>query len=98
MKFIFTILVILGLMWLYNNYKANELEQSYGYKVERTSSGKADCSSLEPDNPYSYGTGHYAGYEWGQNGNYCSGNSTSFIEGCEEYESQDEAYSACLSN
>lgn len=38
-------------------------------------------------NPYSYGGGHYAGYEWGQNNDVssCGGNNSSFIEGCEEY-------------
>ena len=41
---------------------------------------------VETGNPYSEGSGHYAGYEWaGRTGGSCSGNSTSFIEGCEEY-------------
>lgn len=42
-------------------------------------------------NPYSEGSGHYAGYEWAEKtGGSCSGNSTSFIEGCEEYYRQIE--------
>jgi hypothetical protein len=37
-------------------------------------------------NPYSEGTGHYAGYEWAERtGEDCDGNSQSFNEGCEEY-------------
>ena len=54
-----------------------------------------DCSSLEPENPYNEGSGHYAGFEWGENGNTCGGNSNSFIEGCEDYESQEEAFNTC---
>ena len=58
-----------------------------------------DCSILEPDNPYSYGSGHYAGFEWAQNrdASSCGGNSDSFVEGCEEYVSQAEAYATCIS-
>lgn len=56
-----------------------------------------DCSSLEPENPYNEGSGHYAGFEWGENGNSCGGNSSSFIEGCEEHESQEGAYDTCIS-
>lgn len=38
-------------------------------------------------NPYSPGSGHYAGFEWAQDNNVssCGGNSQSFINGCEEY-------------
>jgi hypothetical protein len=54
-----------------------------------------DCSALEPENPYDEGSGHYAGFEWGENGNACGGNSDSFIEGCEEYDSEAAAYAAC---
>ncbi len=37
-------------------------------------------------NPYSVGTGHYAGYEWAERtGGSCNGNSDSFNEGCEMY-------------
>ncbi len=55
-----------------------------------------DC--VEPENPYDYDTGHYAGWEWGEEGNYCSGNSDSFAEGCEEYEAAEAAYEQCLDN
>lgn len=45
-----------------------------------------DGENIEMENPYSEGTGHYAGYEWAEKtGGICSGNSDSFIEGCEEY-------------
>lgn len=58
-----------------------------------------DCSELEPENPYSAGSGHYAGFEWAEKNDAgsCGGNSPSFIEGCEEYQEQLAAYEACLS-
>lgn len=58
-----------------------------------------DCSSLEPENPYDDGTGHYAGFEWAERvePSTCSGNSQSFIEGCEDYMSQLEDYDSCIS-
>lgn len=51
----------------------------------------------EPENPYEEGSGHYAGYEWAQNNGtgICGGNSQSFTEGCEEYESQEDEYEDC---
>ncbi len=59
-----------------------------------------DCSDLEPENPYDEGSGHYAGFEWGQLNNVssCDGNSESFIEGCEDYLTQENAYDTCLIN
>jgi hypothetical protein len=59
------------------------------------SDGGRQC--IEPENPYSEGTGHYAGYEWAQknsSGN-CNGSSQSFDEGCEEYETQESEYDEC---
>lgn len=58
-----------------------------------------DCSDLEPENPYDEGSGHYAGFEWGQDNNVssCGGNSESFIEGCEDYLTQEDAYDVCIS-
>ena len=51
----------------------------------------------EPENPYTEGTGHYAGYEWadGKGSGSCSGSSQSFNEGCEEYEQQESEYQDC---
>jgi hypothetical protein len=48
----------------------------------------------EPSNPYDDGSGHSAGYEWAQENDpsSCGGNSDSFIEGCQEYLDQQEAY------
>jgi len=39
------------------------------------------------ENPYSSGSGHYAGYEWAskKGASSCGGNSSSFIAGCETY-------------
>jgi hypothetical protein len=50
----------------------------------------------EPENPYSPGTGHYAGYEWAEeHGGNCNGRSQSFNEGCEDYEEQEAQYEEC---
>lgn len=59
----------------------------------------SDCSELEPENPYSAGSGHYAGFEWAEENDAgsCGGNSYSFIAGCEEYQEQLAAYEECLS-
>ena len=55
-----------------NNYSSYEEDEEQGY---------------DTGNPYSSGTGHYAGYEWAEEKGVssCGGNSQSFIEGCEEY-------------
>ncbi len=62
------------------------------------SSGAASAPNCtEPENPYDEGSGHYAGYEWAESSGSgsCGGNSQSFIEGCEEYESQEAEYQEC---
>jgi hypothetical protein len=55
---------------------------------------------VEPQNPYGdTDSGHYAGFEWAmQNGGSCDGNSESFNEGCEEYQTQLDEYDECLSH
>ena len=60
-------------------------------------SEKAEVSCEEPQNPYSEGSGHYAGFEWAEEHEpaSCGGNSTSFIEGCEEWQNQSAEYEAC---
>jgi len=57
--------------------------------------GEASC--VEPENRYTPGSGHYAGYEWAEHngGGDCNGRSQSFNEGCEEYEQQESAYEEC---
>ena len=85
-------LLVWGLVFLFSS---NNDQSSYDY-LGSSSSNKKDCSSLEPSNSYDDGSGHYAGFEWGENGNSCSGNSDSFIEGCEDYEQQEAAYVDCL--
>ena len=88
--------VLLG-AWIYNHYTSQKIETNYGYKVETSGvMAKPDCSSLEPQNTYDEGSGHYAGWQWGEEGNDCGGNSDSFIEGCEEYQNQENAYQYCL--
>ena len=81
------------------NRTANKIESEFGYQTNKTVLGSVDCASLEPDNPYSYNTGHYAGYEWyEENGRCTHGNSDSFYDGCLEAQNQDEAYTYCLDN
>lgn len=67
--------------------------QSSGNEEE----GRTEATCTEPENPYTQGTGHYAGYEWAENRGSaaCSTSSDSFNEGCEEYERQESEYQAC---
>ncbi len=90
------ILIIVLIIWgLFSFFKSDD-KQGYNNSPSSSFSSKKDCSSLEPSNPYDEGSGHYAGFEWGENGNSCGGNSNSFIEGCEDYEAQEEAYNSCM--
>jgi hypothetical protein len=56
-----------------------------------------DAGCTEPHNPYTEGTGHYAGFEWAENNSSgtCNTSSESFNEGCEEYDSQESEYQDC---
>ena len=78
--------------WAFGD-SSSSYESSYG---QPTSFFRSDEDCIEPENPYDEGSGHYAGWQWGEEGNYCSGNSDSFVEGCEEYESAEAAYEQCL--
>lgn len=70
----------------YSSYKNSDYGSYGNYSNED--------SIIEPENPYDEGSGHSAGYEWAQENDVssCGGNSNSFIEGCEEYLSQQEEY------
>lgn len=94
MRFIIVIILIIGAIWFFSGDENNP--NSYS-DTKGSFLQKKDCSALEPDNPYSSGSGHYAGFEWGENGNSCGGNSTSFIDGCEEYLRQEDIYNSCVS-
>jgi hypothetical protein len=60
-----------------------------------SSDGEASCT--EPQNPYDEGSGHYAGYEWAaEHSGTCETGSTSFNEGCDEYDSQEDEYDKCV--
>ena len=61
--------------------------------------GGAVSVCTEPENPYSEGTGHYAGYEWAERhrSGPCNTSFLSFNEGCEEYENQESEYQGCES-
>lgn len=95
--FIVIIAIIWGVYSLFqdNNESASIMQESPNYEEYKETK---DCSTLASSNPYDEGSGHYAGFEWGENGNSCDGNSNSFIEGCEDYETQESAYQACLNN
>lgn len=95
---VYIVLIILAIVWAYNHFTTKKIEENYGYKVETSGvTAKPDCSSVEPQNPYGYDSGHSAGFEWGAEGKDCGGNSDSFIEGCNEYQNQENAYQYCLS-
>ena len=68
-----------------NTYNSASVYSSYG-------NGEDSQYYEEPENPYDEGSGHSAGYEWAEENDVdsCDGNSNSFIEGCEEYLSQQE--------
>lgn len=92
-------LVVWGLISLFSGSgSSDDYSDAYssGYSG---SSSYVDCSYYEPKNPYYSDSGHSAGFDWAERtGGYCSGNSDSFNEGCEEYYAQEEAYDSCLSN
>lgn len=98
---IFWIIVIGIAIWFFflRGDKSSSYESSYsgGSSYSDESDSGRYCS--EPENPYGYGSGHYAGFEWAENNDpgYCDGNSSSFNEGCEDYLSQQEEYDSCLS-
>jgi hypothetical protein len=62
-----------------------------------SSNSKSSADCVEPENPYSADSGHYAGFEWAAKNDpsSCGGNSASFIEGCEAYQKQLAAYEEC---
>jgi hypothetical protein len=60
----------------------------------KSSSSLHSCT--RPQNPYNPSSGHYAGWEWGESGKSCGGNSNSFIEGCEDYQEQMDDYEECV--
>ena len=67
------------------------------YSTDRSGAAKSAHECTKPENPYDEGSGHHAGYEWAERtgSGTCGGNSQSFIEGCEEYESQESASQEC---
>lgn len=74
---------ILTLLLLTSCGTGSSYESDEGYESEYREEYQ------EIGNPYSPGTGHYAGYEWAERtGGYCDGNSQSFNEGCETYHDQ----------
>jgi hypothetical protein len=45
-----------------------------------------DSEPVEMENPFDYGSGHGAGYEWAESsGGNCNTGNSSFDEGCKEY-------------
>jgi hypothetical protein len=97
MRYLLAILAIGGVIWAFN---ANSDEEQIYSSFPGSSFERQDCSELEPDNPYSDGSGHYAGFEWAENtgAGYCDGNSEAFNEGCEDYLEQESAYVLCIND
>jgi hypothetical protein len=61
-----------------------------------SSSSEEEATCSEPQNPFDEGSGHYAGFEWAAEHNgTCETSSTSFNEGCDEYETQEDRYTRC---
>ncbi|MGB2580121.1 MAG: hypothetical protein WBC83_00305 [Minisyncoccia bacterium] len=93
-------LIIWGVSSLFSEHKPESTYSSPStyysdpsYSSYESSSGTSYSEEyVEPENPYDEGTGHSAGYEWAEENDVssCDGNSDSFIEGCEEYLSQQE--------
>jgi hypothetical protein len=59
------------------------------------SGASPDCSALVPRDPFSEQSGHSIGFQWGASGKNCGGNSSSFIQGCREYQDQEARYFRC---
>lgn len=63
---------------------------------DSSTQNNGDKVCVEPENPYSYGTAEYKGYEWAEeHGRSCNASSTEFTEGCEEYDNQEAEYEEC---
>jgi hypothetical protein len=63
---------------------------------DRSSDEGKDTVCTEPENPYSYGTAKYKGYEWAEeHGRSCNVSSSEFTEGCQDYDSQEAEYEEC---
>jgi|GEM_PF-2805329 hypothetical protein len=92
MKIFLFLLLCIGVLVAFNHDSPAPADSSSdGEKV----SVPAECT--EPENPYDEGSGHSAGFEWAQENSAasCGGNSDSFIEGCEEYQTQEDKYDEC---
>ena len=89
-------LIVIGLIiWAIFHFFGNS-EDGSSYKSNPEIYSKETSQCIEPENPYNEWSGHYAGYRWyEETGNYCSGNSSSFIEGCEVAEEQYSAFTEC---
>jgi hypothetical protein len=61
-----------------------------------SSSREEEATCTEPQDPFDEGSGHYAGFEWAAEHNgTCETGSTSFNEGCDEYDTQEDRYTRC---
>ncbi len=88
------VIVIIALVWGGYSYFHKKEDTSTPYNSSQSANviNSVNKEVQEPENPYNEGTGHSAGYEWAEENDpsSCNGNSNSFIEGCEEYLSQQE--------
>ena len=85
------LIIITTLFLLISCSNKTEYESNYYQNKE------VQKNCIEPENPYSDWSGHYAWYEWAiEKWRACSWNSNSFIEWCEEYYTQENDYSNCV--
>lgn len=93
-EWVFRLIVIgLVILWSGSLFWCTKAGDSYKNNPDVYSKERREC--IEPENPYDEWSWHYAGYEWWEQWNYCSGNSDSFIEWCEMFEELDETFAEC---
>jgi hypothetical protein len=81
------------LLLLFSGCSSHDAEKS----EDSPETQESDVRCSEPENTYPVDSGHYKGFEWAEEhvGATCSGPSTSFNEGCEDYEEQEAEFEKC---
>jgi hypothetical protein len=91
MKIVALFILVIAAYFYVSNESSEGLSEQFNQEMLPTAT-----SCQRPNNPFNNGGGHYAGFEWAKDkGQSCSGNSTSFVDGCEEYYQQLKGYKQC---